>query len=583
MDHVIPMEEFHLGKVERKEAGESSRDNDQPVIVAGETHKLMTSTIQGSTSSKEEKFKKLKEAQAKVQLGTTPEIQEMGEPTIEGSSSSKEEKFKKLKEAQAKVQLGTTPEIQEMGEPTIEGSSSSKEEKFKKLKEAQVKVQLGTTLEIQEVLMLRDHKHYQKYCEPRVVSLGPIHHGKPKYQLTEVYKLMLADKFIGKTGRTDEELYGIIKDKIKGLRECYDEKVTQKYSDEDLAWMLFVDGCATLQFIDLVAHHENVEDFKIKNDQVAFVQQDLFLLENQLPYKLLDYLMKNIKEEENRKMEKNLWKSIQIFIDMHSMLADGTEFQNPQNAVHLLDLLWKRLLGLDGVKDESAQKKETGEKPRSPTVKRSKARTRRMINTPPNKNEENDERDLEWHSFRNVQELREVGIHLKHSKSRSLRDIEFTKKCNFYPGILWMPKIVVDDSTGPMFFNLIAYEMCPDFENDFGITSYIYFLDSLIDEQKDVIDLRNAGILHNLLGSDQEVADVFNEIGTDLVPNLDIYRDVRVQIQKYYKMQKKMKISPVIHTHFSSPWTVIAFVAAFFALGLTVVQTVYSILAYYKG
>ena len=72
------MEEFHSRKVERKEAGESSRDNDQPVIVAGDTHKL-TITIQerGSTSSKEEKFKKLKEAQAKLQLGTTPKIREV--------------------------------------------------------------------------------------------------------------------------------------------------------------------------------------------------------------------------------------------------------------------------------------------------------------------------------------------------------------------------------------------------------------------------------------------------------------------------------------------------------------------------
>ena len=146
-----------------------------------------------------------------------------------------------------------------------------------------------------------------------------------------------------------------------------------------------------------------------------------------------------------------------------------------------------------------------------------------------------------------------------------------------------MPKIIVNDSTGPKFFNLIAYEMRPDFENDFGITSYISFLDSLIDEPKDVIDLRNAGMLRNLLSSDQEVAEVFNEIGTDLVPNLDIYRDVRVQIEKYYKMQSMTWISQIIHTHFKSPWTVTAFLATFFVLGLGVVQTVYSILAYYKG
>ena len=74
------------------------------------------------------------------------------------------------------------------------------------------------------------------------------------------------------------------------------------------------------------------------------------------------------------------------------------------------------------------------------------------------------------------------------------------------------PPIIVDDSTGPKFFNLIAYEMCPDFENDYGVTSYISFLDSqsLIDEAKDVIDLRKEGILRNLLGSDEEVALVFN-------------------------------------------------------------------------
>ena len=408
-----------------------------------------------------------------------------------------------------------------------------------------------------QVLMLRDHKHYRNYCEPRVVSLGPIHHGKPKYQLTEEYKLMLADKFIGKTGRTVEELYGIIEDNIKELREYYDEKVTRKYSDEDLAWMLFVDGCATLQFIDFSVNGGTVEDVKIKNDQVAFVQQDLFLLENQLPFQLLDYLMKKIKEE-NSKMEDKLRKSIQKFIDKQSMLAGGKKSPNAQNAIHLLDLLRKRLLGLDGVEDESAQKNATDK-------------------------EEDSTDEREWHSFRNVQELREVGIQLKPRKSSHLGEIDFKKKWNFYPGILWMPKIIVDDSTGPKFFNLIAYEMCPDFENDFGITSYISFLDSLIDEQKDVIDLRNAGILRNLLGSDKEVADVFNEIGTDLVPNLDIYREVRVQIEEYYTMQSMTWISQVIHTHFSSPWTVIAFLAAFFVLGLSVVQTVYSILAYYVG
>ena len=102
----------------------------------------------------------------------------------------------------------------------------------------------------------------------------------------------------------------------------------------------------------------------------------------------------------------------------------------------------------------------------------------------------------------------------------------------------------MDDSTGPKFFNLIAYEMCPDFENDYGVTSYISFLDSLIDEAKDVIDLGKEGRLRNLL-CDEEVALVFNEIGTDLVPNPEIYRYVRSKIQKYHEKKRMTYIYEV--------------------------------------
>ncbi|KAE8039124.1 hypothetical protein FH972_011566 [Carpinus fangiana] len=77
--------------------------------------------------------------------------------------------------------------------------------------------------------------------------------------------------------------------------------------------------------------------------------------------------------------------------------------------------------------------------------------------------------------------------------------------------------------------------MCLDFENDFGISSYISFLDSLINEPNDVKDLRKARVLFNFLGSDQEVANLFNAIGADLVPNLEADNDVNFQIQKYYE------------------------------------------------
>ena len=440
-----------------------------------------------------------------------------------------------------------------------------------------------------QVLLLRGHKDFQKYCEPRVVSIGPIHHGKPKYRLAEEYKLTLAENFIEESGKTDKELYMVIKNNIKELRKCFDEKVIHNYNDEALSWMLFVDGCATLKFIDSVADN-NVKRFQIKNGQVAFVRQDLFLLENQLPYQILDDLIKNSKEGDK------LRKSVQSFIDTQSMTkkteepptknnkeGEKTEETPPnKEPVHLLDLLRNRLLGCTSTSPNNKEGEKTEETPPNKQPIHLLDLLRNILLGCTSTSPKNNSNQEDWNSFRNVQELKAVGINLKSSNNRCLGNITFTQKYwKFYGGTLSLPPIIVDDSTGPKFFNLIAYEMCPDFENDYGVSSYISFLDSLIDESKDVIELRKEGILRNFLGSDKEVARVFNEIGIDLVPNPDIYKYVKCQIQQYYDKGRMLWITQVIHDHFSSPWTVVAFIAGLFVLILSVLQTVYSMLGYY--
>ncbi|KAB2631177.1 hypothetical protein D8674_008696 [Pyrus ussuriensis x Pyrus communis] len=85
--------------------------------------------------------------------------------------------------------------------------------------------------------------------------------------------------------------------------------------------------------------------------------------------------------------------------------------------------------------------------------------------------------------------------------------------------------------------------MCPDFHNDFEVTSYIGFLDALIDHADDVVKkLRSTGVLYNLTGSDKAVAHLFNEIGTDLVPNTDIHCDVKADTEKHYKTKRNVLI-----------------------------------------
>ncbi|MBA0860239.1 hypothetical protein Goshw_015535, partial [Gossypium schwendimanii] len=45
-------------------------------------------------------------------------------------------------------------------------------------------------------------------------------------------------------------------------------------------------------------------------------------------------------------------------------------------------------------------------------------------------------------------------------------------------------------------------------------------LDPLIDEAEDVKEMRDTGILYNRLGSDEEVAKLFSQMNTDLVPRV---------------------------------------------------------------
>ena len=101
----------------------------------------------------------------------------------------------------------------------------------------------------------------------------------------------MAHEFVNGSAQKINDLYKKVGGKIMELRACYDEEANKKFEDDKaLAWLLLVDGCATLQYI-YCADKNKFKDLNIKPDCVAFTQQDWFLLENQLPYCLLKWLM----------------------------------------------------------------------------------------------------------------------------------------------------------------------------------------------------------------------------------------------------------------------------------------------------
>ncbi|XP_034690165.1 putative UPF0481 protein At3g02645 [Vitis riparia] len=139
---------------------------------------------------------------------------------------------------------------------------------------------------------LREDVEYRDYYAPKLISLGPYYHGESKLENGETLKLKLAEAYIQLCQSTVDEIYGTISHSINKLRGCYDAESTKKYKDDELTIMMLVDGCALLSYIVCVCLGGDHEDFDIRYQDLSLLHQDALLLENQLPYQLLQELMK---------------------------------------------------------------------------------------------------------------------------------------------------------------------------------------------------------------------------------------------------------------------------------------------------
>ncbi|PIN08115.1 hypothetical protein CDL12_19308 [Handroanthus impetiginosus] len=166
-------------------------------------------------------------------------------------------------------------------------------------------------------------------------------------------------------------------------------------------------------------------------------------------------------------------------------------------------------------------------------------------------------------------------------------DIVFTEK-----GELTLPSLTVNDSIETFFRNLIAFEQCEYYSND--ITSYVIFMDNLINTLEDVVFLLNHGIIKNELGESEVVVQLFNKLYKEVVTKTDnfyfakLWEDVNVYNRdpfhdlksKCFRWRSKCCgwIMMLRRDYFGNPWSFISILAASALLILTVIQTVCSIL-----
>lgn len=134
-----------------------------------------------------------------------------------------------------------------------------------------------------------------------------------------------------------------------------------------------------------------------------------------------------------------------------------------------------------------------------------------------------------------------------------------------------MPPLFMDEFTLQHLSNLIAYEKSQgDNNGQYVVTSYINFLDSLIDGVEDILELQSAGIVSFSKLSPHEEEHLFNfvkEIASPLVPCSGNYHLVSEMIKGHMETKWKTKIgtwvTEVRMVYFRSPWSGIAVLAGF--------------------
>ncbi|XP_022722171.1 uncharacterized protein LOC111279461 [Durio zibethinus] len=279
---------------------------------------------------------------------------------------------------------------------------------------------------------------FKKYFEPRMVAFGPLHHGNPKFDWGERMKRLFVALFIGENQTTEDALFHKIKEEIEDLRKYYNPDDINYYDDDELSWMFFVDGCTVLYTVYYALYGEWEKSFTSDMlDLMTFAILDLFLLENQLPYRVLEILIGST-------IDPMMWEqSIAEFITDNLMTnipgARKSLQLDEKDYAHLLDGLRTELL--TGI----VQQNSWGVIGRFLLWSGNKAKHRRL--------------------FRSIMDLKESGIQVSPNMTCNLQNISF--HCNIL-GSLKMPLLVLDESTASKFMNLVALEKCPDFDNDYA-------------------------------------------------------------------------------------------------------------------
>ncbi|KAK4253858.1 hypothetical protein QN277_010481 [Acacia crassicarpa] len=370
---------------------------------------------------------------------------------------------------------------------------------------------------------------------PKVVSIGPFHYGHPRLQNMEKYKLLYAKCFSERVSRfiSLDGLINLVEEVEPSVRRCYSDTV--ELSSKDFVKVILLDSCFLFELF-LRSYYgvwSQNDAIHLKPWLGSTVIIDLFLLENQLPFFILERLF-NIafpSTMTDHKPPSFLELAFHYFAYYNSLNL------TPQDVSisHFTDLI--RTFHLQ------------------PLVKR------------PTRGCET----LEY--LQSAIELTDAGVRFRKSSSPCLLDIKFLGR------VLEIPQLRVEDTTETLLCNLVALEQC-HYPSDSYIIDYVAVMDYLINTSKDVDVLVQNGVILNWLGETESVANLFNNILKNVthVRFNSHYSELCENLDRFCKSPWHNMKATLRRDYFNTPWQTAGSIVGVLLLVLSLTETVCSIL-----
>ncbi|KAF8102296.1 hypothetical protein N665_0198s0010 [Sinapis alba] len=411
-------------------------------------------------------------------------------------------------------------------------------------------------------LALINHKAY----EPKIVSIGPYHHGKEHLKMAQQHKRRFLKFLVAKVeenGTDPQELVNAVSSLEGDIRGSYSEDLGLE--SEKLVEMMVLDGCFILTLFFVVSGkvvYTNLDDPIFRMPWILpSIRADLLLLENQVPFVLLQALFETSKLVTSSSCLNEL--AFEFFdYSLHKPETFWTKHYSLE-AKHLLDLIRKTFVPV-------------------PCQRSNKENYLTVLCCSKGKRKASSKSSLNDNGF--------LGFVLS-AKKLHLRGIKFKPRMNtdsildirFSNGVLHIPPVVMDDFTATVFLNCVAFEqLYADSSNH--ITSYVAFMACLINEESDAAFLSERRILENYFGTEEEVSRFYKSIGKDVA--LDLERSYLAKVfegvNEYSSKGFHVHCAEFVHTHFDSPWTFASSFAALLLLMFAALQVFFAAYSYFK-